>query len=97
MDTVHQHLVTLLTEKFDVPVAEIRPQATPADLDLDSLARVELLVTLQEHWGVTFPDEDAAAELTIAELADHVGGLLGRQPSERPAEVGGAAEEGVAW
>jgi acyl carrier protein len=76
MDSVQQHLVGLLTEKFDVPAADVLPEATLEALELDSLARAELFVTLQEHWGISLEEDDSSAELTVAELGRRIGALL---------------------
>ncbi|MFI6684286.1 acyl carrier protein [Streptomyces sp. NPDC050485] len=81
MDTVLTHLTTLLTTKFDVPAERAVPTATLADLELDSLAAVELYVTLQDHWGVPMDDSEATPDRTVEEVARSVTTLLGRQQS----------------
>ncbi|MCX4682831.1 acyl carrier protein [Kitasatospora purpeofusca] len=84
MNPVRAHLVTLLTEKFEAPADSIDDDATLEDLDLDSLARVELVFSLQDHWGVPLDDDhDSTAEVTVGRLVDRVRSLLaqsGRQP-----------------
>ncbi len=82
MDPVYQHLVTLLTEKFDAPAEQIHPESTLGGLDLDSLAVVELYLTLQEHWNVPLDDSAATPELTVTEVADAVTDLIG--PTDTP-------------
>ncbi|MEU2758779.1 phosphopantetheine-binding protein [Streptomyces sp. NPDC007027] len=76
MEHVYAHLVTLLTDKFEVAADLIRPDATLGDLELDSLAVVELYVTLQEEWDVPLGDSEASAELTVDEVARSVTALL---------------------
>ncbi|PCG86532.1 acyl carrier protein [Streptomyces sp. WZ.A104] len=76
MEHVYTRLVTLLGDKFEVAADLIRPDATLGDLELDSLAVVELYVTLQEEWGVPLDDSEAAAELTVDEVARSVAELL---------------------
>ncbi|MFJ9519938.1 acyl carrier protein [Kitasatospora sp. NPDC101801] len=72
MNAVYEHLTLLLTEKFEVPAPEIRPDATLTDLDLDSLAVAELFLTLQEHWSVPLEDDSTAAALTLTEVTDRI-------------------------
>lgn len=83
MDTVLTHLTTLLTTKFEVPAGQITPTATLADLELDSLAVVELYVTLQEHWHIPLDDSEATDDRTVEEVARAVTVLL--NPGEQPA------------
>ncbi|QRX90016.1 acyl carrier protein [Streptomyces noursei] len=88
MDPVYDHLVTILTDKFEVDAKEIRPDITLAALELDSLAVVELYVTLQEHWGVPLDEDDSAAEQTLEQVAQAVTTQLSTDGA--PADRGGA-------
>lgn len=85
MDPVYDHLVTLIRDKFEVDADRIRPDATLADLDLDSLAVVELYVTLQEEWGIPLDDSAAVADRTVADVARSVTSLLDAPASGREA------------
>ncbi|MET8980897.1 beta-ketoacyl-ACP synthase 3 [Streptomyces sp. NPDC004539] len=67
---VYDHLVHLLETKFDV--SEPTPDATYTSLGLDSLAVVELFVTLSDHWSITLDDTEADPELTVGATADLV-------------------------
>ncbi|WP_329243662.1 acyl carrier protein [Streptomyces sp. NBC_01478] len=78
MSAVHDHLVTTLTGKFGVPAGTVRPEASYDDLGLDSLAVVELFMTLQEEWDVPLDDSDAAGTLTVRETVDLVETLKAR-------------------
>ena len=74
---VYDHLVHLLETKFDV--TEVTPEATYTDLGLDSLAVVELFVTLSDHWSIALDDTEADPELTVAATAE----LVERARNER--------------
>ncbi len=63
MDPVYDTLVSLLTDKFEAPADKITPDITLGELELDSLAVVELYVTLQEHYGIPLDDTTALAFL----------------------------------
>jgi acyl carrier protein len=73
---VYARLVTVLNDKFEVPSERISHDATLDDLELDSLAVVELYVTLQEEWQVPLDDSTATADLTVDEVARAVAELL---------------------
>ncbi len=46
-----------------------------ADLGIDSVKALELLVKLEEAWGVEISDEDAARMGTVADIYDYAAGL----------------------
>lgn len=77
MNTAFEHIAAVLTDKFEVPRERIVPKATLGDLDLDSLASVELHVTLQEHWGIPLAEESFTPDLTLEALAATACALLG--------------------
>lgn len=76
MDRVYDRLVTLLSDKFEVDPGRIGPDVTLDELELDSLAVVELYVTLQEEWQVPLDDSAASAGLTVTDVARAVTALL---------------------
>lgn len=85
MNDIEEHLNGLLVNKFDVPAQAVREEATLGDLELDSLARVELFITLEERWGVAFGEDggdDAAAAITFAQLVRRIETLAGDHPAE---------------
>ena len=65
----YRRLADLLVAKFDVPADQVQPEASLADLDLDSLAVVELFVVAQEQWGITLDESEAVGALTVGRVA----------------------------
>ncbi|MEU9557473.1 acyl carrier protein [Streptomyces fumanus] len=63
-------LASVLRDKFEVPPEAIVPTATFEQLDLDSLAVVELFVVLTEELGIEVQDGEADPDLTLAGVAD---------------------------
>ena len=70
MSAVYDHLVTTLSGKFQVPADLVRPDVSYDELGLDSLAVMELFLTLQEEWAVPLEDSEAVGTLTVRETAD---------------------------
>jgi acyl carrier protein len=59
-------------EKFGIEVEAIAPDVVLATLDLDSLALIELSLTLQKKFGIVLATDDIAPRHTVGELADIV-------------------------
>jgi acyl carrier protein len=69
LERIREHLATEL--EID---AELIDEGTrfKEDLEADSLDLVELLVELEDRYGIRIPDEQAAKILTVGHAADFV-------------------------
>ena len=62
-----------LAEELEVDPARIEEDTRfKEDLEADSLDLVELVVELEDNYGVRIPDDEAAKILTVGEAADYV-------------------------
>ncbi|MFD3522192.1 acyl carrier protein [Streptomyces sp. NPDC058653] len=66
--TRYEQLSHRLVHKFLIDPAEIHPGATLAALEMDSLAVVELTMTLQDDWGISLDDAETPPETTLSQL-----------------------------
>ena len=63
-------IVSLIIKK---PEAEIKTTATlRADLDMDSLAALDLLVSIEEQFDIVISQEDAAGFQTIQDVLNYL-------------------------
>ncbi|OLR94117.1 acyl carrier protein [Actinokineospora bangkokensis] len=69
---MYDKLVDILVDRFEVDRAEITPEATFEDLDMDSLFLVELLVVVQTETGVQISEDTATPRDTIAHAAEAI-------------------------
>lgn len=94
MDALSQEplvfITGFLTNTFSVPEEGLRPETTFSSLDLDSIAQVELFVTLSDHYGIRLDDSCVSSELTLGQTAELVqAGLAGGggiSPAPRPVQ-----------
>ena len=62
-----------LAEELEVDPSRIREETRfKEDLEADSLDLVELVVELEDNYGIRIPDEQAASILTVGQAADFV-------------------------
>ncbi|SEG19721.1 acyl carrier protein [Nonomuraea solani] len=73
MANAYEQLHEVLVTKFNVSSDDLQPETTFEALDLDSLAIVEVAVSLQERLGVPIEEEEfATPETTLRQAADQV-------------------------
>jgi len=63
----------LIAEKLDVDISDVVPDASLIDdLGADSLAIVELIMTMEEEFDIEVPDEDAENLVTVKSAIDYI-------------------------
>ena len=75
-EVVDPRLKKIIVDQLGVDEEKVVPQASFADdLNADSLDLVELIMSLEEEFGVEIPDEDAEKIATVGDamtyLKDH--------------------------
>lgn len=73
-----KELQDLIHEKFGIDPAELGPQASLRDKGFDSLALVEFLFAIEDHFKISMSDEDSNID-TLAQLADAVDAIRAKQ------------------
>ena len=70
---VFDEIVELLSEQLNVDKSTLtRDTRFVEDLHTDSLDMVEMLISLEDKYNISVPDEDAKDLQTIGKLADYV-------------------------
>ncbi|MCA1665846.1 MAG: acyl carrier protein [Chloroflexota bacterium] len=71
--TIYDRLKGIVTEQLGVDEEEITPEASFVDdLNADSLDLVELIMSLEEEFGLEISDEDAEKILTVGDAASYI-------------------------
>lgn len=69
LQLIREHLAA----ELEIDPGAIRDETRfKEDLEADSLDLVELVMELEDRYGVRIPDEDAAKILTVGQAADFV-------------------------
>ena len=76
MDT-YDKVVEVIVDQLGVKKEEINPQAKfVEDLGADSLDTVELVMSLEEVFGIEIPDEDAERAKTVGDVVNYIDAKL---------------------
>ena len=72
-DQVLDRVRRVASELFDVPLSGITAESTPATLEnWDSVQQLNLVLALEEEFGVRFEPEDMEKMQSIGQVADAV-------------------------
>lgn len=76
MDT-YDKVVEVIVDQLGVKKEEVNPQAKfVEDLGADSLDTVELVMSLEEVFGIEIPDEDAERAKTVGDVVNYIDAKL---------------------
>ena len=71
----------ILMHQLQIKREQVQPEARlMADLGADSLDMVEIAMKAEEEFSFTLPDDEAEKIVTVEDLYEAVGKLLGRAP-----------------
>ena len=78
-DTETTKVQDILIDQLHINREQIKPEARiMADLGADSLDMVEIAVKAEEEFSLTLPDDETEKIVTVDDLYEAVGTLLGR-------------------
>ena len=73
MSTIMERVKKVVIEQLNVEEDQIKPEANfQQDLGADSLDTVELVMALEEEFGIEIPDEDAEKMTNVGEALRYV-------------------------
>ena len=72
-EEIRAHLAELVNDVAGVPVEDVQLEKSFVDdLDVDSLAMVEIIVGCEEKFGVTIPDEESKNLKTVGDAVAYI-------------------------
>jgi len=71
--SVEEKVIEIIAQKLNLSKDQIKPEASfVEDLGADSLDLVELVMAMEEAFGMEVPDEDAEKLRTVKDVIDYI-------------------------
>ena len=73
-----ENVRNVLAQQFEIDPESITPDTNLFDdLGADSLDVVELIMSLEDEYGITIPDDAAADLVTVGKIAEYLEKIIG--------------------
>ena len=67
-NTISQRLIKVVAEKTKLNAGDIRPELNLEDSGLDSFARIELILLIEQEFDIELSDAESADVATVADI-----------------------------
>ena len=73
MSEIAEKVKSIIAEKLGVELSQVTEAASfTNDLGADSLDTVELIMSFEQEFGITIPDEEAEKITTVKDAIEHI-------------------------
>jgi len=66
--TISERLISVIGQKTKLNSDDVRPELNLEDSGLDSFARIELILVIEQEFGIELSDAESANIATVADL-----------------------------
>ena len=72
-DNITEKVTEIIVEQLGVSADQVKPESKMIeDLGADSLDAVELVMAVEEEFGIEVPDEQAEKLISVGDIVSHV-------------------------
>jgi acyl carrier protein len=75
MNETASKITSIIAEKLHIDATAVTPQATLQDLGADSLDMVDIIMKIEEEFGIEINDEDAESLHNVQDVISYVHAL----------------------
>jgi acyl carrier protein len=84
-------LQAMLIKDHRLTAAQVTPESLLADAGVDSLGVIELMLQIEDEFGITLRDDEQPALATVGDLVAYIDAQIAAQPKAPGARAAGSA------
>ncbi|MBQ2764051.1 MAG: acyl carrier protein [Firmicutes bacterium] len=76
-DAIYQVVADIIADVMSISAEEVAPEKTMKDLNVDSLDMLDIVTSLEDHYGIEIPDDALDCIKTVGDAVNYLDKLVG--------------------
>ena len=76
-DAIYQVVADIIADVMSISAEEVAPEKTMKDLNVDSLDMLDIVTSLEDHYGIEIPDDALDCIKTVGDAVNYLDKLMG--------------------
>lgn len=76
-NAIYQVVADIIADVMSISASEVAPEKTMKDLNVDSLDMLDIVTSLEDHYGIEIPDDALDCIKTVEDAVNYLDKLVG--------------------
>lgn len=76
-NAIYQVVADIIADVMSISAEEVAPEKTMKDLNVDSLDMLDIVTSLEDHYGIEIPDDALDCIKTVGDAVNYLDKLVG--------------------
>lgn len=76
-DAIYQVVADIIADVMSISADEVAPEKTMKDMNVDSLDMLDIVTSLEDHYGIEIPDDALDCIKTVEDAVNYLDKLVG--------------------
>ena len=76
-NTIYQVVADIIADVMSFSADEVAPEKTMKDMNVDSLDMLDIVTSLEDHYGIEIPDDALDSIKTVEDAVNYLDKLVG--------------------
>ena len=76
-DAIYNVVADIIADVMSISASEVAPEKTMKDMDVDSLDMLDIVTSLEDHYGIEIPDHAIDCIKTVEDAVNYGDKLVG--------------------